>query len=120
MPDWILYFIEDIREIWASITFADIAKAGFMSIWAVLLFLPLRGIDRKDASSLLMYALFMIFAGVTLVIVIPMKYVGSSYSLKDQVLLVVIMIAIAMSRWSFLADKDNKDKELVEIDFNDT
>ncbi len=91
-----------------------------MSIWGLLLFLPLRGIHREEAFSLLMYALFMVFSGVVLVIVITALYTGAAFSLKDQVLTVVIMNAIALMRWTFLADSKSDVDELTEVDLTDS
>ena len=118
MPDWVLYFMKDIREIWNGITFASFARAGFFGIWTLLLFLPLHGIDRRGEITLMMYALFIIFAGVTLVIVIPMKYTNAEYTTADQVIMVVLMAAISQFRWTFLDDSVvDKFGTGIELDF---
>lgn len=102
MPEWLSVIWVDLKAIWFETDAVDLARPTYFILWMVILFLPLIGIDRRDPIAGLVYVLYCVAAGVTLVIILPEKY-SDVLSLKTQFNLVMAMIFCASFRWFYKA-----------------
>jgi hypothetical protein len=90
--------IEDIVDAFASMSAQEWSVVVGSVMWLVLLWMPLRGIDRRDRIAGATYALWLGTAGFILILAVPRKMSASSYS-SDHFFLLLALAAIAFIRW---------------------
>ena len=96
---------ETIRLYWLDYRMKEIVPFLYFGLWVLILCTPLFGIDRRDNIAGLVYVLFCIASGVTLVLVLPKENYGIP-PLSQQIFYVTLMGVIATYRWYFHGDRN--------------
>lgn len=81
----------------------DWVRVVCITLWILILLIPLKGINRRDPISGMMYSLFCTAAGTALLIAIPQKY-ALDMPLRSQLNLILFMSVFSALRWSFLGE----------------
>lgn len=90
----------DIKESFAGITMLEVSKQALFGLWLIILFMPLKGVDRRDMLACLVYTMFMGAAAATLFYAIPKALVEEEASLQDQFITLMIIFAFGCIRWN--------------------
>jgi hypothetical protein len=77
---------------------AEFGAAAGLLLWAIMLAMPLPGVDRRDEITGMLYVTYMLFVGVTLVLALPTA--GQGHLTLAQVVLLLMMAAAAGTKWS--------------------
>ena len=104
----------DGREIFEA--FLDIPVSTFSIIiglifWLVLLRMPLSGIDRRDQTAGLTYALFMCFSGTILILAVGQPRDMFS-GILTHLIVVLLIFGAAKPRWTNRNDRLKKYSEM--------
>lgn len=102
------------REIFAA--FLDIPISTFSIIlgflfWIGLMWIPLSGIDRRDETAGLTYALFMCFSGTLLIMAISQPPEAFS-NVTTHLIVMMAAFAAAKLRWQNRSDVKNSFREI--------
>lgn len=100
MLETVMFLIHDAKKGWDELRPIDFAQPSLFGIWSMILMMSLVGIDRRDALTGLVYALFCVAAGAMLVFALPMTLVPPS-DLGTMVSTLTIMAALAGIRWLY-------------------
>ena len=79
----------------------DYAFFTFVILWFVLLVFPLHGIDRRDRTSGMVYALYMAGAGVALLLALPQNYVEQKPDIQQQITMIIALMITSLWRWGY-------------------
>ena len=101
MEGGILYlelFLRDIRGVFFDLDLRDFGPILFFSIWCVVLFVPLRGIDRRDELAQFTYVGSVAAYGVIFLMTFP---IGRATELSPTSKIVVFSLFLLASsiRW---------------------
>ena len=112
-------FFNDVVELARVLDLTDMAvPLGFL-VWAVIILLPLHKIDRRCRTTMVVYVMFCVSAGITLIIVLPQAYIRSM-PIQTQIVVAVVMTACAILRWNVRFSELGKRKRAQDKDFADT
>lgn len=90
--------LDDVAMVVKDFTITEITTLVGLILWSLLLFVPLKGIDRRDNITGLTYLLYLLAGGVTLAIAIP----GKLTTIRDlhwQAGAVVAFALVAGFKW---------------------
>ena len=90
----------DIREILSGITMLEISRQGLFALWLLILFLPLKGVDRRDMLACLVYTMFLGAAAATLFYAIPKALVEEQASFREQLITLGMVFVFGIIRWN--------------------
>jgi len=100
MPEWVVALLEDVRVSWGEVQAIDFALPTFIGLWCLIVFLPLRGMDRRDPMSGAVYTMFCMGAGVCLMFALSKEYVANP-TFGVQLISVSLMGLVAAVRWGY-------------------
>lgn len=113
MPDF-YQGLFDLYETYSTLEIKDLALPTFAGLWVLTLLIPLTGINRRDLATAATYILYMISAAVILLFILPSKYVELDVTTTSQVLSLLSLGCVALSRWWFRKDIANPEKKLFD------
>lgn len=100
MTDWISFLVHDAIKGWQELEPTDFAQPSYLGLWGMMIALPLTGMDRRDAITGLVYMLFCLAAGATLVFALPMNFIPNP-TFQSMVSTLTIMAGLAGLRWFY-------------------
>lgn len=95
---WLIF--NDIKEIILAIDRQDVLRSCFWLLWGIIVFSPLKDVDRRDHLAAAVYVLFCMGAGVALVFAIPQEFLPQ-VSLGRTFVIIIVMGVIAALRWYY-------------------
>jgi len=101
----------EIAEAFLDIPLSTIAVIIGVIFWLGILWIPLKGIDRRDSNASMMYGLFMSFCATTLFIV-PKGPRPENTNYLGIIITLVVIFCAAIFRWS---SRGNHSKTFQEI-----
>ena len=96
--EWMTFLGEDIRQAIMALEPKDMAYPSYTILWLVILFYPLHGIDRQDPVAGLVYILYCLGSGATLVFALPEHFTNLS-DMPMHIGVLMIMGLGAAYRW---------------------
>jgi len=105
----------EVVDAFLDIPISTIAVGAGVIFWVGILWIPLKGVDRRDTSANMMYGLFMCFSASALFIVPKVTSDGATNYIGVVVALLTIFL-IAKFRWSYLGTKIKTFKEITTED----
>ncbi|SMF79291.1 hypothetical protein [Pseudobacteriovorax antillogorgiicola] len=96
--DWLNFINEDFRTALGNLEPKDFAYPSYTLLWLIILFFPLAGIDRQDPIAGMVYILYCLGAGATLLFALPNNFDKlSDFSIHLTSL--ILMGLVAGYRW---------------------
>ena len=96
--DWFSFLKEDLQAVVYAFELNDLAYPTYFILWLIILFLPLLGIDRHDPIAGLVYILYLVTTGATLIFALP-DNLNSVSDLNIHFSVLVAMGCAAAYRW---------------------
>ena len=93
----------DFIEICRQASFQELAMPIGLLLWSSLLLIPYNNIDRRDVICGLTYSIFMVFAGILLILVLPREFTPMPGP-AGQLLIMMVICLIASVRWFWQGD----------------
>jgi hypothetical protein len=104
----------DLKEIFLQIGVVQLVFPMGILLWLTLLWIPNTNVDRRDVISGITYVLFMVFAAILMLLVLPQRF-SPVFSPQVQMLIILLAGTIASFRWfSRREAKQEKIDKLIE------
>ena len=97
---WLELLWHDIKESFLLWDLKDLALPTYFALWLVILFSPLVGVDRRDPYAAMVYVLFCVAAGVTLIFALPQRFTPP-HSINFVIGALLSMAGISAFRWYY-------------------
>ena len=97
---WLELIWHDVKDSFMLWDLKDLALPTYFTLWLVILFTPLVGVDRRDPFAAMVYVLFCVAAGVTLIFALPQRFTPPS-SINFIIGTVLTMAGISAFRWYY-------------------
>ena len=97
---WLELIWQDTRDSLLTWDLKDLALPTYFVLWLAILFTPLVGVDRRDPFAAMVYVLFCVAAGVTLIFALPQNYTPPS-SVQFVIGATLSMSGISAFRWYY-------------------
>ena len=91
--------LQDTLDLLKATQVRDLMTPFFAAFWLIILIMPLYRVDRRDWVTFLVYALYMLAAGATLLIVIPSLLVEETFSASKYFMFILCLLALITGRW---------------------
>ncbi len=108
--DWLKFLYEDATASYNSIEMNDLAYPSYILLWLLLLMFPLTRVDRSDPIAGLVYVLFSITTGATLIFGLPGDFTSFS-DINIHFAILLGMGCIAAYRWFHINNIKNVSPE---------
>jgi hypothetical protein len=91
-------FFADVTALFRSVGIHDLIRWALYACWPLILFLPLKAIDRRDSWTALGYMLTMAAYATVIFVAMPAS-MGMDRPLNIALAVVCVSVAIAAARW---------------------
>ena len=98
MPNWMQLLLKDILDAIFGLRPVDFAFGTFITMWLIILFMPLIGVDRRDPIAGMVFSLYCVASGAALVFALPQELMGETDLKTINITLSCMAIAAAV-RW---------------------
>ncbi|MFY7928448.1 MAG: hypothetical protein ACOVS5_06225, partial [Oligoflexus sp.] len=96
--EWITFVEDDFLGVFAGMALKDFALPIAFLLWLFILYIPLKGIDRRDVVAGLLYTLYCVTSGIVIFFAIP-NFQPTWRSFGLHFCLAAVCGSIAAYRW---------------------